>query len=183
MRRARATRKADVELGDIDPAPLADVLDRRLDDRVAGAGAIGADLQVAVGELRVGEAEPERERRLDPLGIEPAVADEQPLLVADDLRDARDTSLGRRRSAGRPRGAGNVAGSRPPGSTSPNSTRANAVPPCWPGYQPRRSLGRDRARASAPARRSGGRRPCAGSPRRSARRARPGPPGNRGTAG
>src|SRR5919108_4867209 len=32
--------------------------------------------------------------------------------------------------------AGNVTGSLPPGSTSPNSTDAIAVPSSWPGYQP-----------------------------------------------
>ena len=50
-------------------------------------------------------------------------------------RPRRDSARGRRRWAGRASRRGKVAGSRPPGSTSPNSTRAIAAPPPLPGYQ------------------------------------------------
>ena len=80
-------------------------------------------------ERRVGQAVAERDRRARSSGVVPAVADEHALLVVDARRRRPGTSRGRRRSAGRPRRRGNVAGRRPPGSASPNSTRAIAAPP------------------------------------------------------
>ena len=116
-------------------APVLRTVSATLDRRPAAA-----QLQLGEPQARVGEPEAERVRRRLGLRVVPAVADEHALLVVDRSPTpgyfSGSPAVGR--SASR---RGNVAGRRPPGSTSPKSTRAIAGPPSWPGYQASSSAG------------------------------------------
>ena len=155
-RLAGLARQADVDLGDLGAGPLAGVGQAEPTRGSTGRPVdLRADLQLPVVERGVREPVAEREQRLDPLGVVPAVADLQALAVVDlaDLgrcpggrgraavgEDARvlrgEPAVGR--SASR---AGNVcvslprrvdvarrAGRRPPGPSARRRTRPRARP-------------------------------------------------------